>query len=193
VAAAFAALKNTAKPLPFLNNSSSSSSLMYPPAKIGAGLVQAHAAVMTAVTITPTELPLRSDLRSHTLELNLTNKGRSEITFAVGHEPSVGISLTKAWFRKAYDAGMPNALVAPVGVPVTVPAKSSIIFKMRGQFLDAAGGPALCGLERLNRTVHTGELHSSAVAFTSATEYLVPAHTCCHRHGWKACLLCRSA
>jgi hypothetical protein len=82
VAAAAAALKNTAKPLPYphRSSSSSSSSLMYPPAKIGAGLVQAYAAVVTPVSITPPELPLRSDVRTQTLQLNLTNKGSAAVT-----------------------------------------------------------------------------------------------------------------
>jgi hypothetical protein len=105
---------------------------MYPPTKVGAGLVQAYAAVVTAVIVTPSELPLRSDVRSQTLGLNLTNKGNKDVTFAVGHKPAVGISLTKAWFKKAYDARIPTALVAPVGVPVTVPAKRSIIFQAKG-------------------------------------------------------------
>jgi hypothetical protein len=136
VKAASAALKNTAKPLPYPGSSSSSSSssrLMYPPAKIGAGLVQAYAAVMTAVTITPTELPLRSNVRSQTLELNLTNTGKAATTYTVGHKPAVGISLSKAWFRKAYDASIPSAVVAPLDVDVTVPAKSSIVFQVRAR------------------------------------------------------------
>jgi hypothetical protein len=104
---------------------------MYPPAKIGAGLVQAHAAVVTPVSITPAELPLRTDTRSQTVQLTLTNKGRAAVTYIVGHKPAVGISLTKAWFRKAYDVSIPAAVVAPIGAAVTVPARGSIVFKVR--------------------------------------------------------------
>ncbi|WIA16699.1 hypothetical protein OEZ85_013356 [Tetradesmus obliquus] len=130
VAAAAAALKNTAKPLPFPNTSSSSSSLMYPPAKIGAGLVQAHAAVTTPVSINPLELPLRTDLRSQTLQLNLTNTGSVAVSYTVGHQPAVGVSLTRAWFMKAYNPALPTAVVSPVGAVVTVPAKGSIGFEV---------------------------------------------------------------
>eukprot|EP00775_Hariotina_reticulata_P012451 gene12451-12588_t len=120
--AAFTALKNTAKPLPFPG----ASGLMWPPAKVGAGVVQALHAVLNRVTIFPNELLLRTDVQQQSLTVTLRNPTSTAVTYAVSHAPAVTIAVDKAWYRLPYDLDAPTADVDLSSTSVTVPPAGSV-------------------------------------------------------------------
>eukprot|EP00775_Hariotina_reticulata_P009333 gene9333-9497_t len=105
--AAFTALQNTARPFLFPG----SSSLMWPPAKVGAGVVQAKNAILTQVSVLPRTLHLRTDVNSQVVTLTLVNSGNTTMTFNGDHKPAVGLSVSKSWYKKAYDVAAPTAEV----------------------------------------------------------------------------------
>ncbi|WIA28016.1 hypothetical protein OEZ86_010604 [Tetradesmus obliquus] len=132
IAAATRVLKNTARPIRYQNTT-----LMWPPVKTGAGLVRAMAAAFTEVSISPHELLLRTDMAAQTIELTLTNSGPTDITYAIGHSPAVGVSLTKGWYRQVYAVDTPSAAVTAQPAAVTVPGNGKATVKVTVRIPDA--------------------------------------------------------
>jgi hypothetical protein len=100
--------------------------------------LQAMAAAYTDVSIDPPELLLRTDVAAQTLQLTLTNRGPSDIKYAIQHSPAVGVSLSKAWYRQTYDLDAPSAVVAVQPAAVTVPGNGKATVKV-SRWLAAAG------------------------------------------------------
>jgi subtilisin family serine protease len=128
VDAAAAARKNTARPRPYRG----SPQLMWPPVKVGAGVVQALHAAVTRVTVTPTELLARTDVSSQRLRLTLRNSGVTDVTYALAHRPGVSVSLATAWYGRALDATLPTASVVVAPRVVTVAAGATASVQVRG-------------------------------------------------------------
>jgi hypothetical protein len=133
ISAAFTAFKNTAKPIKYGN-----SSLVWPPAKVGAGMVQAFSGIVTNVTITPSELLMKTEGVHQQFTLSVTNTGWSDISYTLGHQPAVTLLLTKSWYNQAYDVAAPTAVATGVERVVKVPARSTKLVKVR-----AAGLPCM--------------------------------------------------
>eukprot|EP00775_Hariotina_reticulata_P011755 gene11755-11901_t len=125
IKAAFVALKNTARPVRYWD-----SKLYWPPAKLGAGVLQAHATVLTEVQVTPPELLLRTDRVRQALWLSVTNDGSSDIAYTVQHKPAVTMSLTKSWYAQALDTAVATAQVKASPEQVVVPAYGSSKIKV---------------------------------------------------------------
>jgi hypothetical protein len=115
IAAATAAIKNTAKPVPY-SQPGVSTSLMWPPAFVGAGTVQAAAAITNCVSISPTELLLRSGLSTQIIAFNITNNcANGSAAYALAHKPAFALDIVGDWARRSYDPGNPGA-VPPAAV-----------------------------------------------------------------------------
>ncbi|WIA08192.1 hypothetical protein OEZ85_007645 [Tetradesmus obliquus] len=123
--AAFTAFKNTAKPIKYGN-----SSLVWPPAKVGAGMVQAFSGIVTNVTVTPAELLMKTDGTHQQFTLSVTNAGWSDASYTLGHQPAVTLLLTKSWYNQAFDAAAPTAVATGVERVVKVPARSTKVVKV---------------------------------------------------------------
>jgi hypothetical protein len=123
--AAFTTFKNTAKPIKY-----GDTNLVWPPAKVGAGMVQAFSAVVTNVTVTPPELLLRTDASHQQFTLSVTNTGFDDISYTLGHQPAVTLSLDKSWYNKAYDVAAPTAVATGVERVIKVTARSTRTFKV---------------------------------------------------------------
>jgi subtilisin family serine protease len=122
IQAAHIALKNTARPLAYKG----SDKLMWPPVKVGAGVVQAYNAVVNKVKITPTQLLVRTDVTSQLFNLSISNTGESDVTYRLTHKPGVTVNLPMTWYGDGFDDQLPVAQVAVVKKQITVPAKSKI-------------------------------------------------------------------
>jgi hypothetical protein len=92
--------------------------------------LQAMAAAYTEVSIDPPELLLRTDVAAQTLQLTLTNRGPSDIKYAIQHSPAVGVSLSKSWYRQTYDLDAPSAVVAVQPAAVIVPGNGKATVKV---------------------------------------------------------------
>lgn len=123
--AAFTAFKNTAKPIKY-----GDTNLVWPPAKVGAGMVQAFFAVVNNVSVTPAELHLRTDTPQQAFSLTIINQGSTEVTYTLGHQPAVTLSLYKSWYNKAFDPEAPTAIVSGLERTVRVPAKGSRVIRV---------------------------------------------------------------
>jgi hypothetical protein len=109
-AAAKAALKNTAKPIPY-KQPGVSTSLMLPPAFVGAGTVQAAAAITNCISITPTELLLQSGLAMQTVSFTVSNNCTNRSAeYAASHKPAFALDIVGDWSRKSYDPSNPGAV-----------------------------------------------------------------------------------
>lgn len=126
--AVLAAFQNTARPLSYKG-----SSLAWPPAKIGAGIVQVQAAILNAVNVSPPELLLRTDVRQQTLILTLANTAGCPAVYQVGHRPAVSLSLLGSWYRFALDPTAPLASVSIEGGGgmIIIPARGSVSLRVR--------------------------------------------------------------
>jgi subtilisin family serine protease len=122
VAAANTAFKNTARPLPYRG----SDKLMWPPVKVGAGVVQAHNAIINNITIAPTELLVRTDVTSQRFALTVRNRGQADATYRLSHKPAVSVSLAHAWYGDGFDADLPTAHMLVVDKVITVPAGQTV-------------------------------------------------------------------
>jgi hypothetical protein len=87
-------------------------------------------AAFTEVLISPPELLLRTNVASQALELTLTNTGPSAIKYAISHSPAVAVSISKAWYRQAYDEQAPVAAVVAQQAVVTVPGNGKATVKV---------------------------------------------------------------
>lgn len=115
IAAAMTALKNTARPFSY-RSPANSSELMWPPAFVGAGVVQAAAAVTACVRIAPTELLLRSGAATQTATFTITNEClRGARTFRLAHNPAFALNMAQDYFGKSFDRFNADA-VAPASV-----------------------------------------------------------------------------
>lgn len=110
-AAAAAAFKNTAKPVPY-SQPGIISSLMWPPAFVGAGTVQAAAAITNCVSISPPELLLQSGLPIQNVVVTLTNNclKRRGAELVLSHKPAFALDIVGDWSRRSYDPGNPGAV-----------------------------------------------------------------------------------
>jgi hypothetical protein len=127
-AAAKAAVKNTAKPVPY-SQAGSSTGLMWPPAFVGAGTVQAAAAITNCASISPTELLLQSSLSTQVVVFNVTNNcASSSAAFVLAHKPAFALDIVGDWTRRSYDPSNPGAVP-----PATVSFFSSDIVVAAGQ------------------------------------------------------------
>jgi hypothetical protein len=109
-AAATAAIKNTAKPVPY-SQPGVSTSLMWPRAFAGAGTLQAAAAITNCVSISPTELLLRSGLSTQVVAFNITNNcANGSAAYVMGHKPAFALDIVGDWARRSYDPGNPGAV-----------------------------------------------------------------------------------
>ncbi|WIA35656.1 hypothetical protein OEZ86_004068 [Tetradesmus obliquus] len=109
--AAYAAFVSTAKPIAW----SKGKGWAQPVARVGAGLIQVDAAIENPTRTEPTHLLLRSNQRSQTLTLSLTNAGVSyPITYKLDHQPAAAVSLKDTWF-----VSNPEQLLQPLGASVS--------------------------------------------------------------------------
>jgi hypothetical protein len=115
-AAAKAAIKNTAKPVPY-TQPGISTSLMWPPAFVGAGTVQAAAAITNCVSIFPTELLLlQSSLLTQVMTFNVTNNcANGSAAYVLAHKPAFALDIVGDWARRSYEPANPGA-VPPAAV-----------------------------------------------------------------------------
>jgi hypothetical protein len=123
--AAFTTFKNTAKPIKY-----GDTHLVWPPAKVGAGMVQAFSAVVTNVTLTPPELLMRTNGSHQQFTLSVTNAGSSDMSYTLGHQPAVTLSLDRSWYNKAYDVAAPTAVATGVERVIKVAARSTRTVKV---------------------------------------------------------------
>lgn len=135
IQAAHIALKNTARPLAYKG----SEKLMWPPVKVGAGVVQAYNAVVNKVKITPTQLLVRTDVTSQLFNLSISNIGESDVTYRLTHKPGVTVNLPMTWYGDGFDDQLPVAQVAVVKKQITVPAKSKIDLGVSGRQVTVVG------------------------------------------------------
>ena len=122
IQAAHIALKNTARPLPYKG----SDKLMWPPVKVGAGVVQAYNAVINRVRVTPTQLLVRTDASSQRFNVTIHNTGDADVTYKLSHKPGVTVNLPRTWYGDGFDESLPVAQVAAMKKQITVPAKARV-------------------------------------------------------------------
>lgn len=123
-AAAKAAFKLTAKPVPY----AAKKGLYWPPARMGAGIIQVNNAILNQVTVTPHEVLVPSGVKPFTQTFTITNTLENAVSYKLFHLPGVAITLEGNWGANFLAPDAPTASVTVKPGTINVPAGKSLKF-----------------------------------------------------------------